>query len=207
MLKRTKSFALLLLLVITGLASQVTSTTLTNEERRFALNHLKESRETFLKSVKGLSAAQLAFKPSAEAWSVQECIAHLALSEDGIWGMTSQTLQQPANPDLRAEIKNSDAEFIKMFSSRDQKIKTMESLEPATAKWQTAESALKHFKDQRQKTIKYLKTSTEDFRSHVVQLPFATMDAYQLVLLLSSHTLRHTAQINEVKAHPAFPKS
>lgn len=207
MLKRTKSFALLLLLVATGLASQVKTATLTNEERKFAITHLKESRETLLKSVKGLSAAQLAFKPSADQWSVQECIAHLALSEDGIWGMAANTLQQPANPALRSEIKNSDAEFVKMFSSREQKVKTMETLQPEAAKWQTAESALKHFKDQRQKTIKYLKTSTEDFRSHVVQLPFATMDAYQLVLLLSSHTLRHTAQINEVKAHPAFPKS
>lgn len=207
MLKRTKSFALLLLLVITGLASQVTTTTLTNEERAFATKHLKESREALLKSVKGLSAAQLAFKPSAEAWSVQECIAHLALSEDGIWSMTSQTLQQPANPGLRSDIRHSDAEFINMFSSREQKVKTMETLQPAAAKWKTAESALKHFKDQRQKTIKYLKTSTEDFRSHVAQLPYATMDAYQLVLLLSSHTLRHTAQINEIKTHPAFPKS
>jgi hypothetical protein len=32
------------------------------------------------------------------------------------------------------------------------------------------------------------------------------MDGYQWILLLSSHSQRHTAQLNEVKANPNFPK-
>jgi hypothetical protein len=32
------------------------------------------------------------------------------------------------------------------------------------------------------------------------------MDAYQWLLFLSGHTMRHTAQIREVKAGAAFPK-
>lgn len=207
MLKRTKSFMLLLLLVATGLASQVATTTLTNEERRFAVDHLKESKEALLKSVKGHSPAQLAFKPAADKWSIQECVAHIALSEDGLWALTTNTLQQPANPEKRTDVKTTDTDLIKMISSRDQKAQAAEALQPAKAQWQTTESALKHFKDQRQKTIKYLKTSTEDFRNRVAQLPFGALDAYQLLLLISSHTARHTAQINEVKSHPDFPKS
>lgn len=207
MLKRTKSFVLLLLLVATGLASQVASTTLTNEERNFAINHLKESRESLLKSVKGLSAAQLAFKPGPDQWSIQECVAHIALTEDGLWTMTTNTLQQPANPDKRADIQTTDADLIKRIGNREQKAQAAEAVQPAKAQWQTMESALKHFKEQRQKTIKYLKTSTEDFRAHVAQMPFGALDAYQMVLLISSHTARHTAQINEVKSHPDFPKS
>ncbi len=207
MLKRTKSFFLLLMLVATGLASQVATTTLTNEERKFAVNHLKESKETFLKSVKGLSPAQLAFKPSAEQWSIQECISHITLSEDGLWALADNTIKQPANPEKRADIKTTDDALLKMITSREQKAQAMEQLKPGNAKWSDVESTLKHFKEQRQKTIKYLKTSTEDFRSHVAQLPFGAIDAYQLVLLLSAHTLRHTAQINEVKSHPDFPKS
>lgn len=207
MLKRTKSFALLLLLVVTGMASQVVSTTLTNKERAFAINHLKESKETLLKSVKGLSPAQLTFKPAPDQWSIQECLAHIALSEEGLWNMTAATLKQAANPDNRADIKTTDAELVAMITSRDHKAQAAEALQPSKGEWKTAESILKHFKEQRQKTIKYMKTSTEDFRSHVTQLPFGALDAYQLVLLLSAHTARHTAQIAEVKAHPAFPKS
>ena len=207
MLKRTKSFALLLLLVATGLASQVATTTLTNKERKFAVDHLKETRDNLLQSVKGLSEAQLAFKPAPEAWSVQECVAHITLSEEGIWAMTTGTLQQPANPEKRADIKMTDEALLKMIVSREQKAKADEALQPAAAKWQTAEAALQHFKEQRQKTIKHIKTSTEDFRNHVAQLPFGSLDAYQLVLLLSGHTARHTEQIKEIKAHPGFPKS
>lgn len=206
MLKRTKSFVLLLLLVVTGLASQIATSTLTNEERHFAVDHLKETKEALLKSVKGLSPAQLAFKPAADKWSIQECVAHIALSEDGLWTMTANTLKQPANPDKRADVKTTDDELLKMISNRAQKAQAAEALQPGAAQWTTPESALKHFKEQRQKTIKYVKTSTEDFRNHVAQLPFGAIDAYQLVLLLSSHTARHTAQINEVKSHPDFPK-
>ncbi len=207
MLKRTKSIFLLLLLVVTGMASKVANTSLTGQERKFAIDHLKESRDAFLESVKGLSAAQLAFKPSAEQWSVQECMAHITLSEEGIWTMMTQTLQQAANPEKRADIQATDADLLKMVSSREQKVKAAEELQPAKAPWTDAANTLKHFKAERKKHIQYLKVSTDDFRNHVVQLPFATLDAYQLVLLLSAHTLRHTTQINEMKAHPDFPKS
>lgn len=206
MLKRTKSFVLLLLLVATGLASQVATTTLTNKERKFAVDHLKQTREALMQSVKGLSQAQLAFKPAPDAWSVQECVAHITLSEEGIWKMATSTLQQPANPEKKAGKQITDEDLLKMITSREQKAKADEALQPAAASWQTAESALQHFKAQRQKTIKHIKSSTEDFRSHIAELPFGALDAYQLVLLLSAHTARHTEQIKEIKAHPAFPK-
>ena len=206
MLKRTKSIFLLMLLVVTGMASRVANTTLTSAERKYAVTHLKESRDAFLQSVKGLSAAQLAFTPSAEQWSVQECITHITLSEEELWNLTAKTLQQPANPEKRADIKTADADLVKMMSSREQKVKTYAQLQPDKAKWADVESTLKHFKAQRKEHIQYLKNSTDDFRNHVAQLPFGTMDAYQLVLLLSAHTQRHTAQINELKAHPQFPK-
>jgi hypothetical protein len=46
----------------------------------------------------------------------------------------------------------------------------------------------------------------EDMRNHVINFPLGMMDAYQLVLLMSAHTNRHTQQIKEVMADPNFPK-
>ena len=43
-------------------------------------------------------------------------------------------------------------------------------------------------------------------RNHVGQTPMGALDAYQIVLMISSHTNRHVQQINEVKADPNFPK-
>ena len=44
-------------------------------------------------------------------------------------------------------------------------------------------------------------------RSHFRDHPaLKTIDAYQMMLLLSAHSERHTLQINEVKADPSYPK-
>lgn len=206
MLNRTKGKLLLTLLVITGLASQVSKDTLNGRERRYLVQHLKETKAAFLGSIRGLTREQLSFRPAPGQWSVQECIQHLALSEDGLWTMAEKTLQQPPNPEKRSEIRLSDADLATLVAARDQKAKAAETLQPARAPWPTAAAAADHFKKQRDKTIRYIKTTTEDMRSHVTQMGAGPADAYQVVLILSAHTARHTAQIEEIKAHPAFPK-
>lgn len=206
MLKRTKGIILLTLLVVTGLAGRMFSETITSKERRFLLDNLKESKANLFKAVKGLSEEQLNFKPSAEQWSVKECVQHIALSEKALWGMVDGTLKQSANPDKRKEIKVGDEELVSMISNRTQKVKTSESLQPEQAPWKTTAEALDAFKNSRGDLIKYAKTSTDDMRNHVGQTPIGMLDAYQMLLLLSGHTKRHTLQIEEVKANPAFPK-
>ena len=54
--------------------------------------------------------------------------------------------------------------------------------------------------------IQYLKTTTEDLRNHVVQLPFGYIDSYQLCLMIAAHSNRHTQQLREVMAAAGFPK-
>ena len=43
-------------------------------------------------------------------------------------------------------------------------------------------------------------------RNYVLQMPIGSIDAYQMLLYISAHTKRHTLQIEEIKANPAFPK-
>jgi hypothetical protein len=62
------------------------------------------------------------------------------------------------------------------------------------------------FKDKRTSLIKYAKTSTADMRNYVLQMPIGSIDAYQMLLYISAHSKRHTLQIEEIKANPAFPK-
>jgi len=206
MLKRTKGYLLLTLLVLTGLAGQVHSDPLKNKERKFLVQHLKESKAQFLKSVKDLSEAQLNFKAAPDQWSVKECIQHLALSENNLWAVAEGQLKQAANPEKRAEIKITDDALVKMMTDRSSKFKTTETFQPEAAKWKTADEAVNEFKDKRANLLKYAKTTTDDVRNHVAQMPFGSLDSYQLLLMISSHTLRHTQQIEEVKANPAFPK-
>jgi hypothetical protein len=206
MLKRTKGYTLLLLLVLTGLAGRLFTTTITSQERRFLIDHLKSSKAMFIKSVKGLSEEQLNFKASAGKWSIKDCMQHITLAENSLWSLADATLKQAANAEKRAEIKISDEALAKMIMNREQKAQAPEFLKPEQANWKTANEILDAFKEKRGQLIKYAKTTTEDMRNHVAQMPFGYIDAYQLIVFISAHTRRHIMQIEEVKANPAFPK-
>lgn len=181
--------------------------TLSRKERKMATTQLKATQKEVMKSIKGLSEAQLNFKPAPEKWSVKECVYHIALSETNLWQWVDGTLKAPANPDKRADIKMTDEQVIAGVSSRSTKAKTFEALEPQTAKWANTDEALAAFQEGRSKLINYVKNTSDDLRNHVAtESPLGAIDGYQLILLISSHTNRHVQQINEVKADAGFPK-
>lgn len=199
------------LVVLAGIAMLVSFSspveTLTEKERKFATSNLKATKAALMKSVNGLSEAQLNFKPAADKWSVKECVFHLAISEAALWQWVEGTMKAPPNPEKRSEIKMTDEQVIAGTSSRANKVKTFETLEPQTAKWANADEALDALKEGRAILVDYVKNTDGDMRNHVaMQTPMGPLDAYQLVLLISSHTDRHMQQINEVKADPNFPK-
>lgn len=197
---------MLALLVITGLAGTISPSSISNKERKFAVSILKETKSDFIKSVKGLSDAQLNFKSAPDRWSVLECSYHIALAEKNLWQMMEGAMKSPANPEKRSEIKMTDDQLVKMMEDRSTKVKTSEPFEPKNAPWKNLDEALDYFKGLRADHIKYIKGTTEDLRNHIVQMPFGYLDCYQLCLMMASHSNRHTQQINEVKADPNFPK-
>jgi hypothetical protein len=205
-MRRSKyGYLLLALLVITGLAGTITSTSPTSKERKFASNHLKDTKAYVMNSVRRLSPSQLDFKTAPDRWSIKECVYHLAISEKNFWQIIDAAMKQPPNPEKRSEIKLTDEQVIAMVEDRNKKVKTKESLEPKNAPFRTLDEALESFKSSRTEHIKYLKTTTEDLRNHVIQLPVGWVDCYQACLFMSAHSNRHTKQIVEVRADSNFP--
>ena len=178
---------------------------LTQGERDRAMSELWASRKQFLDSVAGLSPAQWSFKPDDSTWSVAECAEHITVSEDMIFGMISQkVMQSPAEPDKKSAV--TDEFVLKAVVDRSHKFQAPEMLRP-THRFATPQDMLDHFKQSREHTIDYVRETQDDLRGHFGDHPvLKTMDAYQWILLLSAHTQRHTAQLNEVKANPKFPK-
>jgi hypothetical protein len=206
MLKRTKGLLLLTLLVITGLAGTINDSSLSKKERKSVTGLMKSSRNDVFAAIKGLSEAQLNFKPSADQWSIKECVYHIAISERNLWGMLEASLKEPSNAEKRSEIKTTDDQLVNNVENRTNKIKTSESFEPRNAPYHSIDEALLDFKSTRADHLKYMKTTTEDLRNHVVELPFGWLDCYQLSLMIAAHSNRHTLQIEEVKVNPHFPK-
>jgi hypothetical protein len=188
------------------MGSRNSSETLSARERRVLITSLKDTKAEFLKQIEGLSEEQLLFKAAPDRWSVKECIQHIALSEEALRKWTAATMTQTANPEKRSTIKLLDAQVLTAVADRSKKAKAAESIDPKAASWATTAEAVNFFKDHRASLLKYVKTTTEDMRNHVTDTQAGPLDAYQLLLLLSAHTTRHTLQIVEVKASPGFPK-
>jgi hypothetical protein len=206
MLKRTKGRILLTLLVVTGFAGTLNNSTLTKQERKFIVGHLKETKTDLFKSVKDLSEAQLNFRQSPDRWSIKECFHHLTLAENGLWSMLETSMKEPATPEKRVQVKLSDEDLLKAITNRDKKSKAPEPFQPAKAGWKSMNEALSAFKTSRLQHLKYAKTTTEDLRNHFIQLSFGWIDCYQLMIFMSAHSNRHMQQITEIMADPGFPK-
>jgi uncharacterized damage-inducible protein DinB len=187
--------------------AQPASTTLTPEERESALKLFQTTHDNFIKSISGLSTKQWTFKPAPDRWSVAEVAEHITVSESTIMGLIQHPLMQsPAAPEKRAQVKGKDQLILERVPDRSHKAQAPEMLRP-TGRWVTEADLSKAFEDARKANMDYVRTTNDDLRDHFFDHPaFGTLDGYQWLLLLSTHSARHTAQIEEVKADPNFPK-
>ncbi len=184
-----------------------TSTTLTSDEREFALKQFETTRDNFLKSISGLSQKQWTFKRGPDRWSVAEVAEHITVAETTIMGLIqNKVLQSPAAPEKREQVKEKDQLILQRMPDRSHKAQAPEILKP-TGRWATEAELTNTFEDARKTNMEYIRTTNDDLRDHFFDHPvFGTLDGYQWLLLLSAHSARHTAQIEEVKADPNFPK-
>ncbi len=194
--------SLLMLLPSAGAAAP-----LSQGERNRAMSELHATRKQFLDAVEGLTPAQWNFKPSDGAWSVAEIAEHIAVSEDQLFVLiTKKLMTSPADPSKRALVRGKDEQVLKEIEDRTTKHKAPESLTPKH-RWGDMQAVAAHFKESRDRTIEYVKTTKDDLRDHFVAHPvLKDLDGYQWVLVIAGHTDRHVQQINEVRASPSFPK-
>lgn len=189
-------------LMLAGLRAQE----LSGEDRAAGLAHLEMTRAGVLAAAKGLSDAQLNFKPAPEKWSVAQVLEHIASAEDMLMGLvTGQAMKGPPRPEGE-DVKAIDQLILAAIPDRSQKRTAPEPLIPSN-RYGSAEEALKHFGESRAKTIAFMQ-DTADLRAHAIDSPLGKkLDPYQWLLFISAHSERHTKQMLEVKADPDFPKS
>ncbi len=195
------------LLSVTLLLTSVTAVgqSLTQADRERCQKYLEQTGAGVIEATKGLSEAQIKFKPAPDRWSVAETLEHIALAEDFLLhNITDTIMKAPTGPANRDTAKL-DAMILAAVPDRSQKRQAPGPLVP-TGRWTPTET-LDHFQKSRAKTIAFLE-STPDLREHASDdNPFKQpMDAYEWLLFIAAHSERHTKQILEVKADPNFPK-
>ena len=187
------------------IAPVLTAQSLTKEEITSALQYLEKTRTGVQATTKGLSAAQWNFKPATNRWSVAEVTEHIASAEDFLMDMIKTNVMTAPPRAAAADVKSIDEFVLKAILDRSVKAQAPEPLQPNN-RFGSPKESLKHFKDSRAKTIKFLK-QTKDLRQHAIDSPLGKqLDGYEWVLFIAAHSERHTKQIEEVKADAHFPK-
>jgi hypothetical protein len=158
------------------------------------------------RKVANLSDAQWNFRASPERWSVAQVAEHIMLAEDGISAVVQRTMAAPADPEAEAKTARKAALLERVLLDRSGKAKAPEQLQPQSKL--TREQIVQQFQASRAKTIEFAKTTDLDLKSHTSPNPFfGPLNAYDWLIYIPLHQLRHDQQIAEVKAAPGFPKS
>ncbi|WP_224488291.1 DinB family protein [Robertkochia flava] len=203
-MKRSIQPAIILLLMFTF--HWVDAQTLSKDEKKRVVNLYEKAMEQTEEEIRGLSKEQLNFKPTAESWSIADCIEHLALSEDMFREMLQKELESPVDPSAAPDKKFDDKDVYAMITNREQKVKTSQPLEPSN-KWESTKETMKAFKKSRRETHNFIQKTDKELRSHYFEMPFGKLDGYQMLLFGAGHQSRHNAQITEIKNNPDFPTS
>ena len=176
------------------------------QDKDFLLNYYQQTFDKLEKSISGLSEAQMQFHASDSIWSISQCVEHIILTEDMIFGMLKTDMEKPANPEHKKDVVNSDEDIIAMVTNRTEKYKAPEMLQ-TKGKYNDPKTALQDLKNQRKLILEFInKTDINELRNRINDSPAGATDAYQSLLFLAGHTARHTLQIDEVKVEKSFPK-
>ena len=199
-----KSLALLSLFVC--LPSLSADAHMTAQERTQVLNWLEESHQEFFASIEGLSEAQWKWKPAPERWSVGETAEHIVLAEAMLFDFVQKAMAAPANAAWEDQTKGKTEFIIRVMPSRQGKAIAPEPIVPRQGL--TYAQVKERFEKQRVAILKFASETQLPLKEHTTEHPFpvfGTLNAYQWLIYVPLHTIRHDKQIAEVKATPGYP--
>jgi hypothetical protein len=179
---------------------------MTSAEKEQLIKYLKDSQTEFVAAVTGLSDAQWKWKPAPERWSVNECAEHIMLAEGLLFAKAEEAIKNPPTPDWETATKGKTEILLQVMAPRLGKAKAPEDIVPSG----TLDRAvlMRRFAEARGKTLHFVEATQLPLKEHLAEHPFPIfnpLNAYQWVLYIPLHNMRHDKQIEEVKATPGFP--
>src|SRR5215813_13257213 len=202
----------LLLVVCVGLMCHASLASedpnMTAEDRAKAIKLLNESHKQTLDLLEGLSEEQLKFKPAPEKWSVLEVAEHIYLAEGLLFASVEKALAEKQNPEWETKTKGKTEFLERVMVSRDRKGTAPESIVPSGKL--TRDQVIAKLKAARAQSLKFAEETKLPLKAHTLDHPFpvfGTLNAYQWLIYIPLHNIRHNKQIEEVKSDPNFPKA
>ncbi len=165
------------------------------------------ARTALCDAVRGLSDAQLSFRPAPGRWSVGEILDHLCLAERAMTRSISRLLQQAAGLGQIGDPEAMEAPSGRIDVDRyNQPASAPESVLPSPDR--PLERLLAGLGESRERLLEVTKR-VEDRVVGRVTLPhfqLGELNFYQWVAIHGMHDMKHLAQVRRIKADPAFPR-
>ena len=186
-------------------AEKIAEKTMTAEERAHVINLLKDSQKEYLDSLEGMTAAQWSFKAAPDRWSIGETAEHIMLAEAQLFGKLELAMASPANPDWEKKTAAKTAFLERVLVDRSHKAVAPETIRPLGL---PRDEVIRRYKEGRAKTLSFAQGTDAPLKEHTTEHPFPvfnTLNAYQWLLYIPLHNMRHDQQIAEVKASAGYP--
>jgi len=200
---------LTLLPVFCGLVSLplfATDPHMSQAERTQVLKWLDESHQEFYALIDNVSPAQWKWKPAPERWSVGETAEHIVLAEALLFDFVNKAMAAPPNPGWEEKTKGKAEFIIRVMPSRQGKAQAPEPIVPREGL--TRAQVKERFEKQRVAIIRFATETQAPLKEYTADHPFpvfGTLSAYEWLIYVPLHTMRHDKQIAEVKATPGYP--
>ena len=198
-----------LALVLVGVAPTLAQhnaaeATMTAAEKAEVIELLRKSEQELEQAIAGLTDAQCNFKPGPDRWSVGEVVEHIVLADALLFETAVKSLDNAPNATWET-VTGKTTLLKKALPDRSRKVDAPPSIKPQHAL--TRAALVARFKDQRAKTLAYVRDTEKPLKLHTSANPFfGDLNAHQWLLYIPLHHIRHNQQIAEVKASPGFPK-
>jgi hypothetical protein len=177
----------------------------TEADRQYLLTNLRRTQDSLVRETQNLTREQWNFKESADRWSINEVVEHLALWELLLDREVNQALVAGPQPDLTKNAKPDSA--IINFLMEDKSHITTDYTKPFTFTvpmgLNNGKNNLAWFMKMRNESITYLNSTDQDMRYFFLRAGRGSV--HQVYITIFAHTDRHLRQIKNIKANPTYP--
>jgi hypothetical protein len=165
-------------------------------EKREIVDRLQAGRDALNAALDGVSESLAARKPVPDAWSILECVEHVAVVER----LLLSRLISAVPTETSHENRMREAMIAARGADRGRPIAAPEAARPRN-RFGSLRDALDAFDSARGETLRFLDGFNGDSRFCVTDHPLipGPVNCYEILLLISVHPARHAKQIAETR--------
>ena len=165
-------------------------------ERTRILNELAAGRKALGKALAGVDDALAKRKPSAESWSILDCVEHMTASERYLLSRlrAATTVEQPFEKSRREE------KLARLAADRTRRIEAPQPVHPQ-GRYPTLAEALAAFDQVRAELVEWVENCTGDPRRMLTDHPMIAgpVTCAEMLVMMAAHPARHAKQIEEIR--------